>query len=159
MQETEWNKADPYNFIVSQEQVHTEWPRSWEKKEKKQKITNGWGYCFGLTSIAESWAALLPRLLWWKCHKVFFSKDLLSFFQFQWTNYRSEVLYWSLTQSNFFSVVFKEARAFNFLAFYIAWLQSTSQSEEMPEMPTELCTQSKRDGHLQELSFCTERGM
>lgn len=67
----------------------------------------------------------------------------------------------------------REAKECNFLAFYVAWLQSTSQSEEMLEMPTKngncqgylcsgekhLLTQSKRDGHLQELSFHTERGM
>lgn len=79
----------------------------------------------------------------------------------------------------FSPVVFKEAKACNFLAFYVAWLQSTSQSEEMPEMPIEWCIhkkigecqgylcpgekhflwQSKRDGLLQALSFYTEQGM
>lgn len=51
------------------------------------------------------------------------------------------VLVWNIKQ--LFSVVFKEAKACNFLAFYVAWLQSTSQFEEMPEMPIEWCTRKK----------------
>lgn len=36
-----------------------------------------------------------------------------------------------------FPMVFKEAKVCNFLAFYVARLQSTAQSEEMPEVPIE----------------------